>query len=341
MSGEAPLFPGVVHGIRSWRIRPERRLTGILRGRDHVWASGGRASRAGCLSAFHAAPHPGCACGLYAFHPFMELPPWASRTDLDTVTGVVEAWGRLELHRSGFRAGRARPVMLFEPAEHLVGTQRLHAVREAAARNGLPLAPLARPDYAGEWCRREGIGLSREVVHRLLSIPLALTLGPVAHLDEQRSRVTIGLWPDQLDGPPIGSNPAFPRPVQLNVPGVKTCRVMENRSDERPMDDSRFDPGRRLCLLGELRENARAEGIEVWDEHLELMAGHVPGELEIHFHHLVAGGLENAYALCRTEVLRGPEAGTRWLTVLIAPEVPIVIDRERHVPSLDARSVRL
>jgi hypothetical protein len=59
----------------------------------------------------HSAPHPGCGCGLYALH----APEFMSRWHQDEplmVHGAVLGWGRMEVHREGWRAQYAQPVML-------------------------------------------------------------------------------------------------------------------------------------------------------------------------------------------------------------------------------------
>ncbi len=81
----------------SWRLGPNQAQ--CLRPHINPNAAAGRSE--------HAAPHPSCECGLYAYHEPSSRPP-----EGDTVTGAVLAWGRIEVHRSGFRAEYAEPVVL-------------------------------------------------------------------------------------------------------------------------------------------------------------------------------------------------------------------------------------
>ncbi len=59
----------------------------------------------------HTAPHPACACGLYAWHS----PPshWAEGSDVvPVVLGAVLLWGEAEVYDGGLRAEWAEPVVL-------------------------------------------------------------------------------------------------------------------------------------------------------------------------------------------------------------------------------------
>jgi hypothetical protein len=49
----------------------------------------------------HEAPHSGCTCGIYAGHkPDYEFP----KVDYRGVSGIVTAWGNIEVHEDGLRA---------------------------------------------------------------------------------------------------------------------------------------------------------------------------------------------------------------------------------------------
>ena len=77
------------------------------------WPGGGEWLTASCaVDPRHAAPAPGCTCGIHAWHPR----PERARHVLGyrgRVSGVVEAGGAVEVHRDGFRAERARPYAFF------------------------------------------------------------------------------------------------------------------------------------------------------------------------------------------------------------------------------------
>ena len=127
--GGEPLVPGVVHGLRTWGLALDREGRPGLIGYGHTrWESGGRPTRGDCLPGegepkVHPAGSPvpaaGCACGLYASHPWARDPNSdflrvdGMGLEPDDVFGVVEAWGRMEVHEDGFRAEYARPIALF------------------------------------------------------------------------------------------------------------------------------------------------------------------------------------------------------------------------------------
>lgn len=92
------------------------------------------------------APHPNCSCGLYAYH----VP--GRRPERDRVSGVVQLWGNVDIHRSGVRAQYARPVLL--AVTESAGGEIDPRVRRAADRYGAQLiAADALPDAASEWGR--------------------------------------------------------------------------------------------------------------------------------------------------------------------------------------------
>lgn len=83
---------------------------------------------------FHAAPHPGCDCGFYAVHELDHANRW---NGTQSILGAVTAWGRMEIHREGFRAQYIQPVLLALPEE--VAKDYPYAaelLRECAARYG-------------------------------------------------------------------------------------------------------------------------------------------------------------------------------------------------------------
>src|SRR5688500_14051031 len=94
----------------------------------------------------HAAPHPDCECGIYAYHrPGRRN--WFG--EFDWVEGVITAWGRIEAHADGLRAEHARIEALVrrieipaaEPIAARLGCDVLDRddVAEASLRYGAPL----------------------------------------------------------------------------------------------------------------------------------------------------------------------------------------------------------
>jgi hypothetical protein len=53
----------------------------------------------------HAAPAPGCTCGIYAYmKPDLEFPA----VDYRGISGIVTLWGNIEVHAAGMRAEHAK-----------------------------------------------------------------------------------------------------------------------------------------------------------------------------------------------------------------------------------------
>jgi len=118
-AADFPYIAGTILGIREWST--DRELTvlnaAMLTGE---WETDGTPTTATCSFApdGHEAPDPDCQCGLYARHPWTAEGRSLYRTwpaDPERVVGIVAAWGRIEVHREGFRAQHARPVALLLP----------------------------------------------------------------------------------------------------------------------------------------------------------------------------------------------------------------------------------
>jgi hypothetical protein len=88
----------------------------------------------GWLDEPHAAPHPRCKCGVYAWH---RLPPAGVVPDPDRALGVVSLWGRIEVHEDGMRAEHAAIRALgFSPR---LGARHWRRMESIAARLGVEL----------------------------------------------------------------------------------------------------------------------------------------------------------------------------------------------------------
>ena len=171
-----PLVPSPLYGLRTWSVvgaHGDERLAAPQRGT--AWPDSGGWLRATCTEgAGHAAPAPGCGCGIHAWHPSLR----SARTVLGArreVPGVVEAAGTVELHSAGFRAERARPrALLVRPGANSRLVERL------AAAHGAEVVPAARTEEVVAWCRERGLGLAPAVVEELL--------GPDRVAEERRVR---------------------------------------------------------------------------------------------------------------------------------------------------------
>ena len=160
----AALVPGPLYGLRTWSAvggRGEERLEGPL---QHApWPPGGAFLAAACaVRPEHAAPAPGCTCGIHALHPRRA----GARQVLAArgrIAGVVEAGGTIEVHRDGFRAERARPHAFFV-------TPRANAalVGRLAVAYRAEVVEVRGADGIVAWCREHELGLAPEVVDELL-----------------------------------------------------------------------------------------------------------------------------------------------------------------------------
>lgn len=88
----------------------------------------------GWLADDHVSPDPRCQCGIYGY--FTPGPrSWFG--EAYWCEGVITAWGRVELHRDGFRAQHARVEALAPPERGYPGTE--DAVARAAESLSIPL----------------------------------------------------------------------------------------------------------------------------------------------------------------------------------------------------------
>ena len=185
MSEAPPLVPGRIHGVRIWAVKFGRGSIALCGLNGSAWEIGGQPTRAECSGVRPVwvcqeqrghAPAPRCSCGLYAMHPWPEPTAEVARSLLDgyslaiPVMGVVEAWGRIEVHEDGFRAEFARPHALilfpesFPPiyAEILTVLARTYRVE---------VLRLTEADSVVSYCAERAPGMDQAAVERLLRSP--------------------------------------------------------------------------------------------------------------------------------------------------------------------------
>ncbi len=127
-------------------------------------------------------PGPGCSCGLYSLHPHLEqaledqalywseteaqAPEDELSLELGEISGLVEACGRIEVHKSGFRAERARPAVL------IVGrswsTFRRRGVERVARFHRAELLEVDGAQDLVDYCERRGGVLDQAALATLL-----------------------------------------------------------------------------------------------------------------------------------------------------------------------------
>ena len=327
----APFFAGTIEGVRAWNLSEDLELRGRGVGSSQVWAPDGSPTEAVCLDEDHAAPNAACGCGLYALHPQARISEWVDPFLSSGVAGVVEAWGRIELHEVGFRAQFSRPKLLFEPATHLISGKELSTIHATAHRYRVPVVQLPRPQHAPEWCRVRQIGLSSKVVEETLLRDVRLILRRTSRVSLDRRWLQVGVWPEVL-GAPEGSldrRDAFPSVDHL--PGLRTCTVRVRGPEAIAAFESEgFDPGSRLRLVR--RATWDYEGVEVRSEsgrRLGPLAWPVAREIGPR---IAEGRVGQVRSLTRSIGLRDRAKRTGFLTLLIAPELPIEVEPEPDEP---------
>lgn len=125
---EIPLYHRELVGFRCWRMPyGAPRLQSAIS--NHAWRPG--VNEATCDTIGHAAPHPHCQCGLYAFH--RPTPLGASPREL---AGAIAAFGDIEVYEDGFRAQYARVIALARLPDTPVPTREAETI---AAHYDVPL----------------------------------------------------------------------------------------------------------------------------------------------------------------------------------------------------------
>jgi len=138
VTATAPDLIEAVVGFRKWTLKRNRLTSPFIPLRweqAEVKAECFPANRTllfgkGWLDVPHAAPHPECKCGIYAYH----RPPSRGPVPyVDRITGIVALWGKIEVHRDGMRAEHARIGAL----AYLADLGRDHERRVRYIANGL------------------------------------------------------------------------------------------------------------------------------------------------------------------------------------------------------------
>ena len=323
---DAPFFAGTIEGVRAWSLSDDLELRGRGIGSSEAWAADGAPTQAVCLDGNHRAPRSGCECGLYALHPQARISEWVESFMTEGVAGVVEAWGRIELHEVGFRAEFARPKLLFEPAGHLISSEALTDIHAVAHRYGVPVVPLPRPKHAGEWCRTREIGLASEVVEQSLLRDVRLVLRRTSRVSRDRRWLRVGVWPEVVRSPSGSPEEAYTHVNEL--PGVQICTVRVREPEAiAAFESEEFDPGRRLQLVRKATWDY--EAVEVRSESGRIRLGSLGWSVARQIGpRLEAGRIAEVRSLTRSIGLRNRAKRTGFLTLLIAPDLPIEVEPE-------------
>lgn len=98
-----------------------------------------------CLGSGHAAPDPGCACGIYGAATFEALRDHGlCVVPSGLAVGEVDLWGRVVVDDDGIRGGFGRParICLVPETAEASGTNP-ESVMEGLAAYGVPVGTMA------------------------------------------------------------------------------------------------------------------------------------------------------------------------------------------------------
>lgn len=155
-AGRAQLTSGVrpagdpVVGWRYWHLELEPVRLGSVTQRGFTWKQR-RPMQARCVSSGHAAPAPGCACGVYAGADLGALREHGLCLPAGgLVVGEVELWGLVLVEQDGYRGELGYPRRL-SVVEETVDAGALPGVLESLASGyGVPVGSVGRADAVGE-----------------------------------------------------------------------------------------------------------------------------------------------------------------------------------------------
>jgi hypothetical protein len=165
---EIPTFAECVVGYRAWAFDEEGQLWPLFSGR-WPWQPGINTARCNCRTRTqttlrfewywhegrrvlepappHAAPDPGCVCGLYSWRrPSKQWYEQPLGPATSQVIGAVASWGHLQVHNAGFRAEHACVVTLAVHPE--AKSDEIETVKQIAARYRVDLVPISELEEA-------------------------------------------------------------------------------------------------------------------------------------------------------------------------------------------------
>jgi hypothetical protein len=260
----------------------------------------------------HIAPHPSCGCGLYAIHPDThDARKFLGRSGAQVVTGVVAASGRIELHESGLRAERMRPVAILMKQYEGHPTEEEFGV---AARYGLELVSAPTPSEFASYVGSLN-GLSRATVRRLLVEGLKLVLEPFATalIDGEAiagSGYSVGTKPHQGIASPAEAEP---------IAGTWVVPVAGVSYRPDALQSSAFDPGMPVELVPEPANEHDPNAVGVWDAAHDQQVGYVPADSSRQLaHELSAGRITKALSVWQWRSMRtGERSGLQILATQV------------------------
>lgn len=143
---DLPVVDGEIIGFRAWHSTPIGDLTATVAAA--FWTPGDNTAVCrirdfdlkGMVASQPCAepPVPKCSCGLYARYDVSSISPALLDPD-NYVCGIVQAWGRIELHSTGFRAEHMRIVALVALSNELNTSVNYAKLRKIADRYSVPV----------------------------------------------------------------------------------------------------------------------------------------------------------------------------------------------------------
>ena len=281
LSAEPELLPGTIQAVRAWDLVPELGTGRVLLGaiaQCAIWPAGPVSAE--CLSVTHIgegpAPGPGCNCGIYAYHRHEVEGEFLSiHAELDEVVGVIDAWGRIEVHESGIRAQHARVSALLVDSSAPEGHRR--QAGRAAATYGVELECLP-PDQFPRYLRERVRGLDEAYIERLLLHGRRLVLEPrtVGYTSRRGEAVGGFGFVDVAEGL---APRRFQKRLQLGSLAGTVVRVAGAAHHGEALQSDAFAPGAEVTLLAEPQNPHDPNAISVWDAECATKLGYLPREL--------------------------------------------------------------
>lgn len=139
-----------VVGWRYWHLNVERLVLGSVTQRGFTWKPR-QPIKARCVSSGHAAPAPGCACGVYAGADMNGLREHGLCLPTGgMVLGEVALWGLVLTEEDGHRGELGYPRRLSIVEETVEAGTLLGLVDGLADRYGVPVDTVGRAGAVGE-----------------------------------------------------------------------------------------------------------------------------------------------------------------------------------------------
>ncbi|HVE46826.1 MAG TPA: hypothetical protein VNA57_08785 [Acidimicrobiales bacterium] len=139
-----------VVGWRYWHLDLERVVLGSVTQRGFTWKPR-QPIKARCVSSGHAAPAPGCACGIYAGADMSGLREHGLCLPAGgLVVGEVALWGLVLTEEDGHRGELGYPRRLSVVEETVEAAALPTALEALAAGYGVPVDSVSRVSAVGE-----------------------------------------------------------------------------------------------------------------------------------------------------------------------------------------------